>query len=284
MKNKHKKSVQKVISYFNTGESRWGYSLLLKGTKHFGYYPKGKERIFMKNAQSLMELELGKRLNKPKNSLILDAGSGEGNVAIYLAQKFGFRIEGVDLLDFAVKIANKKVKSLGLRNQVHFQTGDYTYLKFPDKTFDGVYTMETLVHVPDYKKALKEFYRVLKPDGKLVLFEYSVLPPEYLSEEERYYWDIIVEETAMHSLPHFLHDKFPEILREAGFKNVSVENITPRIFPMLKIFYRLAYIPYIFIKALRVERKFVNATFSVEAYPTIKKDYWRYNIVTATKA
>ncbi len=90
MKKEHAKSIQKVISYFNTKESRWGYSFLLKGTKHFGYYPKGKEKISMKNAQLLMELELGKRLIKLKGALILDAGSGEGNVALHLAEKFGF--------------------------------------------------------------------------------------------------------------------------------------------------------------------------------------------------
>ena len=238
----------------------------------------------MKESQRLMEVELGKRLDKQKDSLVLDAGSGEGNVAIYLTQKFGFRIEGVDLLSFAVKIANKKVKKLGLEDQIHLQVGDYTYLKFPDQTFDGIYTMETLVHVPDYKKALKEFHRVLKPKGKLVLFEYSLLPDNKFIPYDKKMLNIITEGSAAHSLPYFIHGKFPEILKDAGFTNIKVENVTERVTPMLKRFYELAYIPYIFINLFNIHKRFVNATAAYIGYKTLYKDYWRYNIITATKA
>ena len=285
MKLQHKDKLRKVIKYFNTKESRFGYSLLLKGTKHFGYYPRGKENISMAKAQRLMEDKLSEKLNLPSNSLILDAGCGEGNVAINLAEKYGLRIYGVDLLDFAVSKAISKSKELNLQNKVKFKIGDYTKLDFPDKTFDGIYTMETLVHVPDYKKALKEFYRVLKPNGKLVLFEYSMCHRENLSSENQGISDIIIEESAMHSLPFFIHDKFPQILKHAGFDDVIVDNITPCVMPMLRRFYLIARIPYIFIKVLGLQRKFVNATFSVEGYKNIKNnDYWRYNIISAIKS
>lgn len=236
----HTDKLKKVIKYFNTKESRFGYSLLLKGTKHFGYYPRGKENISMAKAQRLMEDKLSEKLNLPSNSLILDAGCGEGNVATYLAEKYKYRIYGVDLLDFAIKKSISKSKELNLQNRLKFQIGDYTSLPFKDKTFDGIYTMETLVHVPNYKKALKEFYRVLKPNGKLVLFEYSVCPREKFTKRQQQIEDIVVEETAAHSMPYFVHGKFPQILKDADFKNVIVENITPHIMPMLKIFYLIA--------------------------------------------
>lgn len=287
MKLQHVHKLQKVIRYFNTAESKWGYTLLLKGTKHFGYYPKGKENISMAKAQRLMEDKLAEKLNLPTNSLVLDAGSGEGNVAINLARKYGLRIYGVDLLDFAVKKATSKSRELNLQNKVKFKLGDYTKLDFPDKTFDGVYTMETLVHVPDYKKALKEFNRVLKPNGKLVLFEYSTASRKNLTPKELKFADIldmISKESGMHSFPYFLHDKFPEILKNAGFKNIIVSNITSYIMPMLKTFYLIAYIPYIFIKFFGLQKRFINATSAVEGYRNIKNgDVWRYNIISAVK-
>lgn len=287
MKLNHADKLKKVIEYFNTKESKWGYALLLKGTKHFGYYPKGKEKISMAQAQRIMEDKLAEKLDLPTNSLVLDAGSGEGNVAINLAKKYGLRIYGVDLLDFAVNKAISKSKDLNLQNKVKFKLGDYTKLDFPDKTFDGVYTMETLVHVPDYKKALKEFNRVLKLNGKLVLFEYSIcskknLTPKKLKTVDAF--NMIIEESGMHSLPYFIHNKFPEIVKDAGFKNVKVDNITSHIIPMFKIFYLIAYIPYIVIKFFGLQRKFINATSAVEGYRNIKKvDYWRYNIISAVK-
>lgn len=284
MKLQHANRLKKVIEYFNTRESKWGYTLLLKGTKHFGYYPKGKEKISMLQAQGLMEDKLAERLNLPTNSLVLDAGSGEGNVAINLVEKYDLRIYGVDLLDFAVNKAISKSKELNLQNKVKFELGDYTKLNFPDKTFDGIYTMETLVHVPDYKKALKEFYRGLKPNGKLVLFEYSISPREKLTQNLQRVMDIVVEETGAHSLPHFTHGKFTQILKDAGFENIIVENVTSNIMPMLKIFYLIAYVPYIFIKFLGLQRKFVNATSAVEGYRNLKKDdFFRYNVISAVK-
>lgn len=283
MKLQHTDRLKKVIKYFNTKESKWGYTLLLKGTKHFGYYPKGKEEISMLRAQKLMEDKLAEKLDLPANSLVLDAGSGEGNVAINLAKKYDLRIYGVDLLDFAVKKAISKSKELNLQNKVKFKLGDYTKLDFPDKTFDGVYTMETLVHVPDYKKALLEFNRVLKPNGKLVLFEYSMASRKKFTPKELKITDMVNEESGMHSLPHFVHGKFPQILKAAGFKNVSVKDITSHIMPMLRKFYLIAYIPYIFIKFLGLQRKFINTTFSVEGYRNSRSDFFRYNILSAVK-
>ena len=275
---------QKVIDYFTSIESRWGYSLLLKGVKHFGYYPVGQENISMREAQRLMVEKLYEELSLPSHSFLLDAGCGEGEVALYLADKYGYQIKGVDLLDVSIEKARKKQSVRRLEDKVEFQVMDYTDSDFSDGTFDGIYTMETLVHVPDYKKALQEFYRVLEPKGKLVLFEYSICPLEHIPLETRKILQIIIEESGMHSLPYFLHGKFPEILQETGFTNVSVENITQQVTPMLKRFHQLAFIPYKFIKLFGLQRRFVNATAGAEGYENLsKKDYWRYNIVTASK-
>lgn len=46
---------------------------------------------------------------------------------------------------------------------------DITSLGFNDSTFDHVLSFDVLEHVPSYKKALTEFYRVLKPGGRLVM-------------------------------------------------------------------------------------------------------------------
>lgn len=275
---------QRVIEYFNTTESRYGYSLLLKGTKHFGYYPYEKENLSISQAQKLMEDKLAEKLNLPKNSLVLDAGCGEGNVAIHLAQKHDLVIRGVDLLEVAINRAARKAKQLNLQDKVEFIVGDYSKLNFPNNSFDGVFTMETLVHAVNYRQALEEFRRLLKPDGKLCLFEYSACRRENLTLEQQQITDMIIEVSGMHSLPAFLHGAFTQILEEMGFKDVNVENITSRILPMLKKFYLIASIPYLFIKAFRLQRKFINATSAVEGYQNMRiGDIWRYSIVTAKK-
>lgn len=283
--NINQTSQQKVIDYFTKRESRWGYFLLLKGVKHFGYYPEGKEKLSMIEAQRLMVEKLHEKFDLEANSLLLDTGCGEGEVAIYLANKHQFRVRGVDLLNFSIAKAIQKRDRLGLEKRVEFQVMDYTNLGFPDEMFNGVYTMETVVHASDHKRALQEFHRVLKPNGKLVLFEYSTCPIENIPPRLRKIAEMVVKESGMHSLPFFIHGKFPEILGSVGFTDISVENITPRIMPMLRKFYLIAWLPYQLIKLLGLQRKFVNATSAVEGYRNfVKNDYWRYNIVVARKA
>ena len=277
-------SKQKVIDYFTRKESRWGYSLLLKGVKHFGYYPEGREKISMTEAQQLMVDKLYEKLSLKAGSLLLDAGCGEGGVATYLASKYQFQVKGVDLLDFSIEKANIKRARLALENKVEFRVGDYEDLDLPDGMFDGVFAMETLVHATDYQKALWQFRRVLKPSGKLVLFEYSICPLENIPPGLRETVETVIQEGAMHSLPYFVHERFPEILEKAGFQNVTAENITPRIIPMLKRFHQIAFMPYWFVKLLRLQRKFVNMTAGAEGYKNIvKNDFGRYNIITAIK-
>lgn len=50
----------------------------------------------------------------------------------------------------------------------HVRNEDLTKLTFPDNEFDLVISLEVLEHIPDYKKALAELYRITKPGGYLV--------------------------------------------------------------------------------------------------------------------
>jgi ubiquinone/menaquinone biosynthesis C-methylase UbiE len=105
---------------------------------------------------------LGKYLLRKRKLKILDAGCGPGAMLPTLAN-YG-EVVGVDLSDDALKFAKKRGKVL---------KGDITKLKFKDKTFDLVICMDVLYHtwVGDESTALKEFNRVLKKDGTLLIRE-----------------------------------------------------------------------------------------------------------------
>jgi sterol 24-C-methyltransferase len=275
---------QQVIDYFNTWESRWSYALILQGVKHFGYYPAGRVRISMAEAQRLMVDKLADALDLPAGSRLLDAGCGEGAVAVQLARSREFRIEGVDLLDWSVNRAHRQRVEAGLQGRLAFRVMDYTRLAFPNAAFDGVYTMETLVHAPDPHRALREFYRVLRPGGRLALCEYSICPREELTPRQRQGADLIIEGSGMHSMPQFLHGSFPRILQRAGFTDVAVEDVTPRVMPMLRRLCLIFFAPYQVVRLLRLQRTFVNATAAVEGYLNLRiGDLWRYNVISARK-
>ncbi len=198
-----------------------------------------------------------------------------------MARKFGLEVEGIDLLDFNIKRAQKKAIKFNITNKVHFHEMDYSQLDFPDQTFDGVYTMETLVHAADYEQALKEFHRVLKPGGKIVLFEYSVPPHRELSERQQKILEFTAKASAAPSLPRFIHGSFIRSLEKPGFECLSTEDIKENIMPMVRKLARVGYFPYRFAKLIGIQKNLVNAMLAVEFYKY--KDLGRYNIVVGRK-
>ena len=67
---------------------------------------------------------------------------------------------------------------------------DVSSIQYPDASFDIIYCSHVLEHVPDDRQALKEFYRVLRPQGRLVLLVPILSPitiedPSITSPEER---------------------------------------------------------------------------------------------------
>jgi sterol 24-C-methyltransferase len=272
---------RRVRSYFLKPESRILYRLVLGGTKHFGYYPAGSRRRSMAGALRTMEDKLGTTLALAPGLWVLDAGCGEGDVAIRMATEFGLHVEGVDLLELSLDKARKKARRRGLEQLLRFHRMDYANLSFPDQTFDGAYTMETLVHAFDHERALQELLRVLKPGGKLALFEYSIAPRDQMSAAQQASVDFSVEGGAMPSLPSFVHGAFPEILERAGFVAVSVTDITERMLPMLKRFAQIGYVPCRLGRLLRLQGALVNCTAAVQVYR--HRSVWRYNIVTAER-
>jgi len=272
---------QQVIDYYRRLESRLGYTLLLGGTKHFGWYPPGSERLPMRAALPLMEDRLGRALDLPRGALVLDAGCGRGAVALRMATAFGLRVEGVDILAGDIRRARRKAARRGTADRTRFQVMDYQRLAFADGHFDGAYTMETLVHAPDSAAVLGELRRVLKPGGRLVLFEYSLAPRGDLTARQRRVFDAIIAESAMHGLPGFVHGSFPALLHAAGFRDVAVADVSERMLPMLRRLSQIFWAPYQLSRLLGAQRRLVNAMAAVEAYR--HRTVWRYNIVTASK-
>ena len=173
----------------------------------------------MAAAMRRMEDKLGEALALPPGSRVLDAGCGEGDVAIRLRTRFGLEVDGVDLLRPNLRRARAKAARLGLAGSLRFHRLDYGDLPFGDRSFDGAYTMETLVHAFDHRQALRELGRVLKPGGALALFEYSVPPRSQMTPEQREAFDFVVERSAMRSLPAFVHGGFPAILDGPGSRS-----------------------------------------------------------------
>ncbi|WP_321417181.1 class I SAM-dependent methyltransferase [uncultured Desulfobacter sp.] len=96
----------------------------------------------------------------------LDVGTGPGQLAFYLAGA-GFKTTGIDISPGMVSRAEKKALQDDL--SCDFQTGDAEHLPFADNTFDVVVTRNLVWTLPDPQAAIREWHRVLKPEGRIII-------------------------------------------------------------------------------------------------------------------
>ncbi len=108
---------------------------------------------------------------------VLDVACGTGRGTVGLAQAVGptGRVDALDLTPAMLDQARAKIEPLGLTDRVHFKQGNARELPYPDETFDLVYNgyMFDLIPLEGFLPILREFHRVLKPGGQLVLVNMS---------------------------------------------------------------------------------------------------------------
>jgi sarcosine/dimethylglycine N-methyltransferase len=115
---------------------------------------------------------------------VLDVGCGVGGPALYLAEKTGCHIIGVDLMEWHAEEAASRAAERGLSGRTEFQAGDATALAFPDVSFDVVWSQDAWCHAPDKPMVIAEAARVVKPGGHIVFTDWVALgdmEPDYLA-------------------------------------------------------------------------------------------------------
>ncbi|KAK6853468.1 hypothetical protein PG995_010280 [Apiospora arundinis] len=271
-------------SYYQSLESRVGYRLMLGGTRHFGYWDHDTYWPFpFSKGLRNMEDKMAQALELPAGSTVLDAGCGVGHVALRMAKAHGLHVKAIDVTEHHVVKAQNNIKRSGLSDDViSAQRMDYHHLEsFADANFDGIYTMETFVHATDPKVVLAGFYRLLKPGGRLVQFEYEHDPFQEATKDLADSMVKINQYSAMPTNAVSHAGVFKKMLEDAGFEDVTVRNYSENIRPMTRAFFLFAIVPYLFVRLFGLERHFINTVAGVESYRG--RDHWRYVAISATK-
>ncbi len=124
---------------------------------------------------------LGSMLDLQPGHLVLDVASGLGTSAIYLAQRFGCQVVGVDFSRQIVEQANANAAEAGISQLVQFKQGDAERLPFEDRSFDALICECAFCTFPSKAQAASQFARVLRPGGRIGLSDLTrsgTLPPE----------------------------------------------------------------------------------------------------------
>lgn len=132
---------------------------------------------------------------KPRSE-VLDVACGTGDLSGELAQAGVARVVGVDFSAPMLEIAKAKAGRLKDPSSVEYRLGDAMSLDFPDASFDVVTISFGLRNVATPERAIREFRRVLRPHGRLVILEFSQPRNPLLRWGNRIYTEWVMPRTA----------------------------------------------------------------------------------------
>ena len=152
---------------------------------------------------------------------VLDAGSGPGDFALYLARRFPTAdVLGIEISEPRVRRSAEAAERLGIGN-VTFERGDLERLDRADE-FDLVCAIDVLEHLPEQQGALDRLSGSLRPGGRAFLHLPTTRErpvPLHSHLEEFHRWA-----EAEHVADELTPDQFVERLERAGF---VVDRATP---------------------------------------------------------
>ena len=99
---------------------------------------------------------------------LFEPGIGTGRIAIPLAER-GYRVTGADISGEMLKILADKLARRNTPLPVDFIQQDITVLPFPDASFDIAAAVHIFHLIRNWKQAMTEVFRVLKPGAPLIL-------------------------------------------------------------------------------------------------------------------
>ena len=128
--------------------------------------PRGPELLY----ELVQGLHLAPRAN------VLDVGCGEGRHSLALAERFGFSVHGVDPVPRHIELSTERLDAAAarrpeLRELVRFHRGSTESLPLEDRTIDLIWCRDVLVHVFALETAFTEWRRVLRDDGRAIVFQ-----------------------------------------------------------------------------------------------------------------
>ena len=175
------------------------------------------------------------------NERILDVATGTGDVVIEVAKRnLSVKIFGIDFSQRMLDLGRIKIARNGYNQAVSLQIGSGECLPFADESFDGVICAFGIRNFADVQLGLREFFRVLKPGGRVVVLEFSIPQNQFLKTAYEWYFNLILPKigniisghsNAYSYLPESVANfpsqkKFIKWIEKIGFKKVSFSELT----------------------------------------------------------
>ena len=160
-----------------------------------------------------------------KGETVLDLGSGAGFDAFLAAKKVGStgRVIGVDMTPDMAKRAKENARK-GNYTNVEFRLGEIEKLPVDSGSIDVIISNCVINLSIDKQAVFKEAFRVLKPEGRLMVSDLVLLKelPQAIKESIEAYIGCLAGAS--------MKDKYIEFIKKAGFKDIKI--LSQDIYPV----------------------------------------------------
>lgn len=189
-----------------------------------GYDDREQVRL-IQQAQYWKDKLILQDLNYDAGESLLEIGCGAGAILGILGRAFpAIKLAGIDLEHKQIEYARQHLDSLNI-SKVDLRVGDAVSLPWQDNSFDRLYAMWFLEHLPSPLQVLKEAKRVLKPKGTITITETDyrtiLVTPE--SNDYRYLIDSVGELLLAAKGNPYIGQSLGTLLTQSGFTKVNVK-------------------------------------------------------------
>jgi len=174
------------------------------------------------------------RANLKSDDILIDIGTGTGLIAFgaYERLKGTGKVIASDAFKDCLEECYKIAKSLGIENEINFLQADASDTGILDNSIDVIVTRSVLVHILDKPKTINEFFRILKPGGRISSYEAVmsentkfcefINPDNYSNYEKLKKIEDKIMSDENSPLMNFDEASLRKNLEEAGFKNINI--------------------------------------------------------------
>lgn len=181
-----------------------------------------------------------RQMRLPSEGLALDAASGTCDVALEIARQAPeICIVGTDISERMLAQGRQKVLRGGLANRISLVAAACETLPLPDNICDGAVIAFGIRNVAERSAAIKEFFRILRPQARLIVLEFSEPPNSFFRFLYHGYFRWVLpligavfsEPAAYRYLPESVAEfpsrqEFKDLMGEAGFVSVTHQDLT----------------------------------------------------------
>jgi ubiquinone/menaquinone biosynthesis C-methylase UbiE len=160
---------------------------------------------------------------------VLDVGCGSGAVTREIARRVGSRgvAVGLDPSPALLAVARELAKEAGVGDRIEFREGDALRLPLPDGSFDAVVCVTVLSHVPRGEAAIPEFIRVLRPGGRLGVFDLDTDMTAFTHPDRVLTRRIVAAASDAMAVNGWLVRQLPSLFQRAGLVDVRARGFFP---------------------------------------------------------